>query len=55
MQDKVQLVALPAAIYDAYRRVLPKRIDKPLLEVEADETSTVSASPEQQSIDFNLE
>lgn len=55
VQDKVQLVALPAAIYDAYRRVLPKRIDKPLLEVEADETSTVSASPEQQSIDFNFE
>ena len=55
VQDKVQLVALPAAIYDAYRRVLPKRIDKPLLEVEADETSTVLASPEQQSIDFNLE
>ena len=55
VQDKVQLVALPAAIYDAYRRVLPKRIDKPLLEIEADETSTVSASPEQQSIDFNFE
>ena len=55
VQDKVQLVALPAAIYDAYRRVLPKRIDKPLLEVEADETSTVSASPEQQSIDFYFE
>ena len=55
VQDKVTLVALPAAIYDAYRRVLPKRIDKPLLEVEADETSTVSASPEQQSIDFNFE
>ena len=55
VQDKVQLVALPAEIYDAYRRVLPKRIDKPLLEVEADETSTVSASPEQQSIDFNFE
>ena len=55
VQDKVTLVALPAAIYDAYRRVLPKRIDKPLLEVEADETSTVSASSEQQSIDFYFE
>lgn len=32
VQDKVQLVALPAAIYDAYQKVLPKR--KPqLLEV----------------------
>ena len=64
VQDKVTLVALPAAIYDAYRRVLPKRIDKPLLEVVADErlTSTVAAGetptlPEaaQQSIDFNFE
>jgi adenine-specific DNA-methyltransferase len=33
VQDKVQLVALPAAIYDAYMKVLPKR--KPqLLETE---------------------
>ncbi|MDY4852848.1 MAG: site-specific DNA-methyltransferase [Prevotella sp.] len=64
VQDKVQLIALPAAIYDAYRRVLPKRIDKPLLEVEADErpTYTITAGetptlPEatQQSIDFNFE
>ena len=64
VQDKVTLVALPAAIYDVYRRVLPKRIDKPLLEVVADErlTSTVAAGetptlPEaaQQSIDFNFE
>ena len=54
VQDKVQLVALPAAIYDAYRRVLPKRIDKPLLEVEADETPTLPEA-KQQSIDFNFE
>ncbi|MDY3848000.1 MAG: site-specific DNA-methyltransferase [Prevotella sp.] len=52
VQDKVTLVALPAAIYDAYRRVLPKRIDKPLLEVVEGETL---ASPSQQSIDFNFE
>ena len=49
VQDKVTLVALPAAIYDAYRRVLPKRIDKPLLEVIAEERLT---SPVQQTIDF---
>ena len=64
VQDKVTLVALPAAIYDAYRRVLPKRIDKPLLEIVEGErlTSTVAAGethtlPEaaQQSIDFNFE
>lgn len=54
VQDKVQLVALPAAIYDAYRRVLPKRIDKSLLEVEADETPTLPEA-KQQSIDFNFE
>ena len=28
VQDKVQLVALPAAIYDAYQRVLPKQPDR---------------------------
>ena len=30
VQDKVQLVALPAAIYDAYKRILPKKKDKPI-------------------------
>ena len=29
MEDKVELVALPAAIYDAYQKVLPKRREKP--------------------------
>ena len=28
VEDKVELVALPAAIYDAYQKVLPKRIEK---------------------------
>jgi adenine-specific DNA-methyltransferase len=28
VQDKVELVALPAAIYDAYKHVLPKRREK---------------------------
>ena len=32
--DKVELVALPAAIYDAYQRVLPKRKEKLLAEEE---------------------
>ena len=54
VQDKVTLVALPAAIYDAYRRVLPKRIDKPLLEVVEGETPTHPEAA-QQSIDFNFE
>ena len=30
VEDKVQLVALPAAIYDAYKKVLPHRADQPL-------------------------
>ena len=33
VEDKVELVALPAAIYDAYQKVLPKRKEK-LLEQE---------------------
>ena len=28
VEDKVELVALPAAIYDAYKKVLPKRKEK---------------------------
>lgn len=34
VQDKVQLVALPAAIYDAYQRVLPKQKERLLDEPE---------------------
>ena len=36
VEDKVELVALPAAIYDAYQKVLPKRREK-LLELETKE------------------
>ena len=36
VEDKVELVALPAAIYDAYQKVLPKRKEK-LLELESKE------------------
>ena len=35
--EKVELVALPAAIYDAYQKVLPKRREK-LLELDSKET-----------------
>ena len=28
VEDKVELVALPVAIYDAYQKVLPKRKEK---------------------------
>ena len=37
VEDKVELVALPAAIYDAYQKVLPKRKEK-LFEEEKTET-----------------
>ena len=37
VEDKVELVALPAAIYDAYQKVLPKRKEK-LFEEEKQET-----------------
>ena len=40
VQDKVQLVALPAAIYDAYQKVLPKR--RPQLLDVAEEIKTIS-------------
>ena len=42
VQDKVQLVALPAAIYDAYQRVLPRQKER-LLETEATETPVGTA------------
>ena len=38
VQDKVELVALPAAIYDAYTRVLPKRKEKYLAPEKEEET-----------------
>ena len=37
VRDKVQLVALPAAIYDAYMKVLPKKKDKLLDEEQKEE------------------
>ena len=38
VEDKVELVALPAAIYDAYQKVLPKRKEKLFEEEKAQET-----------------
>ena len=52
VQDKVQLVALPAAIYDAYQRVLPKQPDR-LLSTATDE-SPVEKETVQTSLDFDL-
>ena len=42
VEDKVELVALPAAIYDAYQKVLPKRREKLFETEEKKETSPVS-------------
>ena len=39
VEDKVELVALPAAIYDAYQKVLPKRKEK-LFEEEKEQIET---------------
>ena len=39
VEDKVELVALPAAIYDAYQKVLPKRKEK-LFEEEREQVET---------------
>ncbi len=41
VQDKVQLIALPAAIYDAYQKVLPPRKDKLLTEAEGEQTVAI--------------
>lgn len=38
VQDKVQLIALPAAIYDAYQKVLPPRKDKLLTDEQVGES-----------------
>ena len=42
VEDKVELVALPAAIYDAYQKVLPKRREKLFETEEKKETTPVS-------------
>ena len=44
VQEKVQLVALPAAIYDAYQRVLPTRREK-LFELQAAEKTDTTEIP----------
>lgn len=44
VEDKVELVALPAAIYDAYQKVLPKRREKLFAEEENQEETTIPTS-----------
>ena len=49
VQDKVQLVALPAAIYDAYQRVLPKQKERLLDEAEEPAPQPIASA---MTIDF---
>lgn len=48
VQDKVQLCALPQAIYNAYRRILPKKKDEPI----ADETTDNESHATEGLFDF---
>jgi adenine-specific DNA-methyltransferase len=41
--DKVELVALPAAIYDAYQKVLPKRKEKLFAEASEEQETKIPA------------
>ncbi len=43
MADKVELVALPAAIYDAYQKVLPKRKEKLFAEASEEQETKIPA------------
>lgn len=44
VEDKVELVALPAAIYDAYQKVLPKRREKLFEEEDGEHQSSKSGT-----------
>lgn len=43
VEDKVELVALPAAIYDAYQKVLPKRKEKLFAEEESEQQTAIQS------------
>ena len=43
VEDKVELVALPAAIYDAYQKVLPKRKEKLFAEATEEQETKIPA------------
>ena len=47
--DKVELCALPAAIYNAYRKVLPKKKVVKLPEAEGDEDIVTPAVAEEEN------
>ena len=43
VEDKVELIALPAAIYDAYQKVLPKRKEKLFAEASEEQETKIPA------------
>lgn len=45
VEDKVELVALPAAIYDAYQKVLPKRKEKLFAEATEEQETILPCRP----------
>ncbi len=53
VQDKVQLIALPAAIYDAYQKVLPRRREKilPLAKEEESKNPTEGVGGEENHLE----
>lgn len=53
VQDKVQLIALPAAIYDAYQKVLPRRREKilPLAKEEEQKNPTEGVGGEENHLE----
>ena len=53
LQDKVQLIALPAAIYDAYQKVLPRRREKilPLAKEEESKNPTEGVGGEENHLE----
>jgi adenine-specific DNA-methyltransferase len=53
--DRVELCALPAAIYDAYQHVLPKRRPKYLPEALTEMEPETKAEPQQAEMDFDDE
>jgi adenine-specific DNA-methyltransferase len=53
--DRVELCALPAAIYDAYQKVLPKRRPKYLPEALAETEPKMAAEQGQAEINFDDE
>ena len=53
VEDRVELCALPQAIYDAYQKVLPKRKPKLLVDDLVTEIEETEAAEAQATLDFD--